>query len=299
MKTGSTCEPRWRVWLSAIRSRTLPAAVAPVLVGSALAGREGVFQALPAALCLGFAVLIQIGTNFANDYFDFRHGADGPERVGPRRVVAAGLVAPLTMRRAMIGVFAAAFLLGLGLLPWGGWPLLVIGVASIACGIAYTGGPWPLGYHGLGDLFVFLFFGLVAVVTTHALQAGGVSATAFAVAVPVGLLAANILVVNNYRDAEGDARAGKRTLVVRFGRGFARVQFAVSLAVAFVVPMALAASSRAWPLLLPCLLVPVSLNHIRRLRPTATPVELIALLGDTGRLLAAYAVLLSAGLVAG
>lgn len=290
-------ESRWQVWFSAIRVRTLPAAVAPVLVGSALAWHDGAFQPVAAALCLGFALLIQVGTNFANDYFDFRKGADGPSRVGPRRVVAAGLVAPETMRRAMAGVFAAAFLLGLGLLPWGGPPLLVIGVASVVCGLAYTGGPWPLGYHGLGDAFVFVFFGLVAVVTTHAVQAGGVSAAAFAVAVPVGLLAANILVVNNYRDVDGDARAGKRTLVVRFGRGFARAQFGVSLLLGLLVPVGLAVRERAPALLLPLLLGPMAWSHFRRLQPGATAPMLIALLGDTGKLLAAYALLLSVGLV--
>jgi 1,4-dihydroxy-2-naphthoate octaprenyltransferase len=293
----SAPEKRWRVWLSAIRVRTLPAAVAPVLVGSALAWRDGVFVPPAAALCLGFALLIQVGTNFANDYFDFKKGADGPNRVGPRRVVAAGLVAPEVMRRAMIGVFAAAFLLGLGLLPWGGPPLLLVGVASVICGLAYTGGPWPLGYHGLGDLFVFIFFGLVAVVTTHAVQAGAFSATAFLVAVPVGLLAANILVVNNYRDIAGDTRAGKRTLVVRFGRGFARALFAGSLTVALLVPAGLFARDHAPPLLLPCLLAPLGWRHFRRLNPTASAPELIALLGDTGKLLAAYAVLLAAGLI--
>jgi 1,4-dihydroxy-2-naphthoate octaprenyltransferase len=293
----NAAESRWRVWLSALRVRTLPAAVAPVLVGSALAWRDRTFQPVAAGLCLGFALLIQIGTNFANDYFDFRQGADGPNRLGPRRVVAAGLVAPQVMRRAMLGVFAAAFLLGLGLLPWGGPPLLVIGVASVICGLAYTGGPWPLGYHGLGDLFVFIFFGLVAVVTTHAVQAGAVRTDAFLVAVPVGLLAANILVVNNYRDVDGDTRAGKRTLVVRFGRGFARAQFAGSLAVALVVPVGLFVRDPAPALLLPCLLAPMGWRHVCRLNPSASAPELIALLGDTGKLLAAYAVLLAVGLI--
>lgn len=292
----STAESRWQVWFSALRVRTLPAAVAPVLVGSALAWRDHAFQPVAAGLCLGFALLIQIGTNFANDYFDFRQGADGPNRLGPRRVVAAGLVAPEVMRRAMLGVFAAAFLLGLGLLPWGGPPLLVIGVASVGCGLAYTGGPWPLGYHGLGDLFVFIFFGLVAVVTTHAVQAGAVTLDAFLVAVPIGLLAANILVVNNYRDVDGDTRAGKRTLVVRFGRGFARAQFAGSLVVALLVPVGLFAREHAPALLLPCLLAPMGWRHVCRLKPTASAPELIALLGDTGKLLAAYAVLLAVGL---
>jgi 1,4-dihydroxy-2-naphthoate octaprenyltransferase len=292
----SVAESRWRVWLSAIRVRTLPAAVAPVLVGSALAWRDRVFQPVAAGLCLGFALLIQVGTNFANDYFDFRKGADGPSRLGPRRVVAAGLVAPEVMRRAMVGVFAAAFLLGLGLLPWGGPPLLAIGIASVVCGVAYTGGPWPLGYHGLGDVFVFIFFGLVAVVTTHAVQAGAVTRDAFLVAVPVGLLAANILVVNNYRDVEGDTRAGKRTLVVRFGRGFARAQFAASLAVAMAVPVWLGMRDHQMVLLLPLILAPHGWRHLRRLHPAAPAPELILLLGDTGKLLAAYAVLLALGL---
>jgi 1,4-dihydroxy-2-naphthoate octaprenyltransferase len=201
------------------------------------------------------------------------------------------------MKRAMIGVFAAAFLLGLGLLPWGGPPLLAIGAASVVCGLAYTGGPWPLGYHGLGDVFVFLFFGLVAVVTTHAVQAGAVSGTAFLAAVPVGLLAANILVVNNYRDVAGDTRAGKRTLVVRFGRGFAQAQFGLSLLGALLVPLVLAVRDRAPALLLPLLLGPMAWRHFRRLQPGASAPELIGLLGDTGRLLAAYAGLLAAGLV--
>ncbi len=166
---------RGQIWLAAARPRTLPAAVAPVLVGSALAWRDGVFDARAAGLCLVFGLLVQIGTNFANDYFDFVKGADTAARVGPRRAVAAGLIAPATMRAAMWAVFAAAFASGLGLIVWGGPWLVVIGVASIVCGIAYTGGPWPLGYHGLGDVFVFVFFGLVAVGATYFVQAGRVT----------------------------------------------------------------------------------------------------------------------------
>jgi 1,4-dihydroxy-2-naphthoate octaprenyltransferase len=238
---------RFQIWLSAARPRTLPAAVAPVLVGSALAWHDGHFAAGAAALCLAFALLVQVGTNFANDYYDFMKGADTVARVGPRRAVAAGLVTPLTMRRAMVGVFAAAFLTGLGLLAWGGPWLLAVGVASIASGAAYTGGPWPLGYHGLGDVFVFVFFGLVAVCTTYFVQAGTVTAEVALGAIGIGVLAVNILVVNNYRDVETDATAGKRTLVVRFGRGCARAQFAGSLLVAFAVPLVfLARGPRAW-----------------------------------------------------
>jgi 1,4-dihydroxy-2-naphthoate octaprenyltransferase len=198
----------------------------------------------------------------------------------------------------MVAVFAAAFGCGLGLIAWGGPWLIAVGVASIVCGIAYTGGPWPLGYHGLGDVFVFLFFGLVAVGATYFVQAGNLNAEVFLAAVPVGLLTANILVVNNYRDADTDAAAGKRTLVVRFGRGAARAQFAGSLAVAFLLPVVAAMRDREGWRLLPLLLLPMAWSHGRRLRREETPAALIALLGDTGRLLALYAVLLGVSLVA-
>jgi 1,4-dihydroxy-2-naphthoate octaprenyltransferase len=268
-----------------------------VVVGSAVAYWYHAFDPRAAALCLAFALLIQIGTNFANDYYDFVKGADHAGRVGPRRAVAAGLVAPATMKRAMIVVFAIAFLTGLVLIPWGGVWLIVVGLASIAAGIAYTGGPWPLAYNGWGDPFVFVFFGLVAVTVTTFVQTGHVGALAWIAAVPIGLLATNILVVNNYRDVETDAAAGKRTLVVRLGRRAARVQFATSLAVAFAVPVALAAVLRRGWLLLPLLLVPVAAQHVRRLRQSQTPSELIALLGATGKLLAGFAVLFAAGII--
>lgn len=290
---------RLQIWLAATRPRTLPAAVAPVLVGSALAWRDGKCDAAAAGLCLAFAVLVQIGTNFANDYYDFVNGADTAARVGPRRAVASGLIAPATMKGAMWAVFAAAFLSGLALVAWGGPWLIAVGVASILCGVAYTGGPFPLGYHGLGDLFVFLFFGLVAVGATYFVQAGTVTADAWLAAVPIGLLAANILVVNNYRDVETDRVAGKRTLVVRFGRRFARAQFAGSLAVSLVVPLVFLARGHPAASLLPLLLTPLAWSHGRRLRDSKTPSELIALLGDTGILLALYATLLAAGFAAG
>ena len=288
----------WKTWVAASRPRTLPAAVAPVLVGSGLAWRDGHFDGRATGLCLGFALLVQIGTNFANDYYDFIKGADTAARVGPRRAVAAGLIAPATMRRAMWAVFATAFACGLGLIAWGGPGLLAVGVASIVCGLAYTGGPWPLGYHGLGDVFVFLFFGLVAVGATYFVQAGRLATDAVIAAIPIGLLTANILVVNNYRDVATDAAAGKRTLVVRFGRGFARAQFGVSLAVALVaVPLLLAWKERCAWRLLPLVLAPMAWGQIRRLRRQNDPVEQVRLLGDAGKLLALYALALTAGLV--
>jgi 1,4-dihydroxy-2-naphthoate octaprenyltransferase len=273
----------------------LPAAVAPVIVGSALAARDGALDWFAAVLCLGFALLVQIGTNFANDYYDFIRGADTAARVGPRRAVAAGLIAPGTMQRAMWIVFAAAFACGLGLIAWGGLWLLAIGVASILCGIAYTGGPWPLGYNGLGDIFVFLFFGIVAVGATYYVQAGTLAGDVLIAAVPIGLLAANILVVNNYRDVETDAVAGKRTLVVRFGRRAARIQHAASLGVALVVPLLFFAwDGVAWRLM-PLLIAPMGWAHVRRLREDELPAQRIELLGDTGKLLAIYAVLSAIG----
>jgi len=268
-----------------------------VVVGSALAGRDHRFDPAAAGLCLLFALLVQVGTNFANDYYDFVHGADTAARVGPRRAVASGLVRPSDMRRATAAVFAAAFAAGLGLLHWGGPWMLAIGIASILCGIAYTGGPWPLGYLGLGDLFVFVFFGLVAVGATYFVQAGRITHQAVLAGVPVGLLAANILLVNNYRDAETDAATGKRTLVVRFGRRCARAQFAASLLIAFAVPVLFAATGYGPWCLLPLLLAPLALSHVRRLAAATSPSEHVALLGAAGRFIAAYAALFAAGIL--
>jgi 1,4-dihydroxy-2-naphthoate octaprenyltransferase len=294
---GDPAPAPWRTWLAAARPRTLPAAVSPVVAGSAVAGHDGRFDPAAAALCLGFALLVQIGTNFANDYYDFVKGADNASRVGPRRAVASGLVAPATMRGAMAGVFAAAFAVGLGLVHWGGPWMIAVGLVSIACGVAYTGGPLPLAYLGLGDLFVFVFFGLVAVGATYFVQAGRLTWPAALAGVPMGLLATNILLVNNYRDADTDRAAGKRTLVVRLGRPFARAQFAASLAVALAVPVVFwAAGYRAW-CLLPLLTAPLALSHARRLGAAASAAEHVALLGDTGRLIAAYAALFAAGVL--
>jgi 1,4-dihydroxy-2-naphthoate octaprenyltransferase len=271
--------------------------VAPVVVGSALAAHDHHFDSGAASLCLGFALLVQVGTNFANDYYDFVHGADTAARVGPRRAVASGLVAPKVMLRATAAVFACAFLLGLGLIHWGGPWMLAVGVASILSGIAYTGGPWPLGYHGFGDLFVFTFFGLVAVNFTYFVQAGGFAGSAVLAGTAIGLLGANILLVNNYRDAETDAAAGKGTLVVRFGRRFARAQFAASLVAALLIPILLTALGFGPGCLLPLLTAPLAWSHIRRLNSGKTPAEYVALLGATGRYIAIYAALLAAGIL--
>src|SRR3954452_12442767 len=201
-------------WISAARLRTLPAAIVPVAVGTACAKACGAISWGPALAALGGALAIQIGTNFANDVFDAESGADGPDRIGPLRAVSAGLISAAAMKRAMIAAFAVASVFGLYLTATVGWPIVIVGVASIAAGIAYTGGPWPLGYHGLGDLFVMVFFGFVAVCGTAFVQLGSVPCLALAAAVPVGALATAILVVNNVRDRATDERAGKRTLAV-------------------------------------------------------------------------------------
>jgi 1,4-dihydroxy-2-naphthoate octaprenyltransferase len=227
-------------WIEAARPKTLPAAIIPVLIGSALAYSVGGFNWVPATFCMAFALLVQIGTNFANDYADFVKGADTPARIGPRRAVAAGLIPVRSMQMGAIMTFGAAFICGLGLVWWRGWELLPIGIMSLLFGWAYTGGPFPLAYHGLGDVFVFIFFGLVAVGGTFYVMTGFITHDTILAAVPVGLLATNILVVNNYRDIVTDERAGKHTLIVRFGRKFGRRQYAFSLCLAAIVPPLLA-----------------------------------------------------------
>jgi len=268
-------------------------------VGSAFAWRLDRFSLSAAAACLAFALLIQIATNFANDYFDYLKGADTHERVGPKRAVASGWVSPPVMRNAMVVTFLAAFIVGLLLLPFGGWPLLVIGATSILCGVAYTGGPYPLGYNGLGDIFVFLFFGLVAVCTTFYVQAGSPTLDVWFAAIAIGALASNILVANNYRDVETDKKAGKRTTVVRFGKRFAKVQFASAHLVSMILPgLLLLRGYSAW-ILIPWVLIPLAFRQVRILGTSRTAPELIALLGATGKHLALYAVALSLGIVLG
>ncbi len=289
----------WRHWLEAARPKTLPAAIIPVAVGTALAAAHRSADYGKAAICLAFSLLVQIGTNFANDYFDFVQGADTAERVGPRRAVAAGLIAPATMLAATCVVLGAAFLVGLLLVHSGGWVLLPIGIVSIICAIAYTGGPFPLGYNGLGDAFVFIFFGLVAVSTTFFVQAGHVTPDVLSCAAAVGLLAANILVANNYRDVETDARAGKKTLVVRFGRRFAVWQYGLSVTIALLCPPALLLVGYRWPVLLPLVLTSWGFGLTRWLALSREPAEQIAILGNTAKFLAAFGVLLSAGVIFG
>jgi 1,4-dihydroxy-2-naphthoate octaprenyltransferase len=287
-----------RLWLVAARPRTLPAAVAPVLVGTALAGSEDVFDPLRFACALIGSIFIQVGTNLANDYSDARRGADTEDRLGPVRVTAGGLMPP---RRVLVGTyvaFAIAVAAGGYLIAVAGWELLVVGLASIAAGVLYTGGPRPYGYEGLGEVFVFLFFGVVAVVGSYFVQVEELRWEAFALSVPVGLLAAAILVVNNVRDIETDRRAGKRTLAVKLGRDRARGLFAAMTYLPYLVPVAVAAAGElSWWLLLPLASLPLAPPLVRTVRARTDGASLNAALAGTGRLLGVYSLLLAVGVL--
>lgn len=234
-------------WLLAARPQTLPVAVAPVAVGTAVASTLGPVRWGAVAAALIGALAIQIGTNFANDVFDHEKGADTDERLGPTRAVQSGLLSAPAVKVGMIVAFVAAFLAGVYLTTVAGAPIVVIGIASILSGIAYTGGPYPLGYHGLGDLFVLAFFGFVAVAGTSLVAAGSVPPLAWLAAVPVGALATAVLVVNNARDHQTDVRAGKRTLVVRFGRRFANLEYGTLIIAAYLSPLVMTLTGRARP----------------------------------------------------
>ena len=223
-------------WLLAARPKTLPAAVAPVVVGTAVAIAEDGF-ALPAALvAVAVALLLQIAANFSNDVFDFHRGADTRARLGPPRVVQQGLISSQQVMMATGVVIAASMLAGLYLVWRGGWPILLLGLLAIVSAVAYTGGPAPLGYLGLGDLFVFAFFGLVAVAGTAYVQTRDLTSLALLAAVPMGCFATAILVVNNLRDIDGDRAAGKRTLAVRLGARGARWEYMLLITIAYLMP---------------------------------------------------------------
>jgi 1,4-dihydroxy-2-naphthoate polyprenyltransferase len=281
-------------WIAAARLRTLPAAVVPVAVGTAVARACGDVAWGPALAALGGSLAIQIGTNFANDVFDAEKGADTPDRIGPLRAVSAGLISARAMKIAMVIAFAIASLFGLYLLAHAGWPIAAIGIASILSGIAYTGGPWPLGYHGLGDLFVLVFFGFVAVCGTVYVQLGWVPPLAYGAAIPVGALATAILVVNNLRDRATDARVGKRTLAVRLGRRGVLVEYIALLAVAFAIPGALAVC-HPWAAL-PLVTLPLAIMRVRALVAATTGPEFNACLAATAKLMMLHGVLFAIGL---
>jgi 1,4-dihydroxy-2-naphthoate octaprenyltransferase len=285
-----------RIWLMAARPRTLPAAVAPVLVGTALAIHDDRFAALAFVAALLGAILIQVGTNLSNDYSDARRGADTEDRLGPVRVTAGGLVPPRQVLVATYITFGLAVLVGLYLVVIAGPELLLVGAASILAGVLYTGGPRPYGYEGLGEVFVFTFFGIVAVAGSYYVQAEELPWEAFVFAVPVGLLAAAILVVNNVRDLETDRRAGKRTLAVRMGRDRTRVLFAVMVYGAYAVLVGMAIGWSPW-VLLPLVSIPLAAGLVRLVRTHTDGPTLNEALARTGMVQLLFCVLLSAGIL--
>jgi len=290
--------PAWRVWLLASRPKTLPAAIAPVLVGTALAYRDGAFV-LPAAIAsLAVALFLQVGANFANDYFDFFKGADTPERVGPVRVLAGGLLSPRKLRVGMAVIFGAAGVAGLYLVFRGGIPLLIVGAGVILAAIAYTGGPWPFGYYGLGDVVVFLCFGFIAVAGTYYVQALRLTPLAFLTAVPAGALVTDILVVNNLRDIETDHRAGKRTLAVFLGASRTRMEYVLLLALAYIVPLLLwvGGGQPAW-VMLPWLSLPLAVYLVREIFVASDGPAFNALLARTAQLALLFDLLFALGLM--
>jgi 1,4-dihydroxy-2-naphthoate octaprenyltransferase len=288
-----------RVWLMAIRPKTLPAAAASVIAATALAWHDGGFLLGPALAALAIALLLQIGSNLANDVYDDERGADTADRLGPTRVTNTGLLGRSQVKSGMKVVFAIAFVLGLYLTWVRGWMVLVIGVLAIISAIAYTGGPWPLGYHGLGEVFVFLFFGVTAVVGTYWVQAGSAPLAAWILSVPLGLLITAIIVVNNLRDIEQDRVAGKRTVSVRIGATATKWEYAACVAGAYLAVTA-AVVGRAFPI--SALVVWLSLPFaIATARVVFTQVgrPLNAALAGTGRVTLLFSMLFAIGMLLG
>ena len=289
-----------RIWVMAARVRTLPAAIAPVLVGTSLALGADHFHPLAFLAALLGAIFIQVGTNLSNDYSDARRGADTEDRLGPVRVTAGGLVPPSQVLLATYVTFGLAVACGAYLVAVAGWELVAVGAASILAGVLYTGGPRPYGYEGLGEVFVFLFFGIVAVAGSYFVQVQHLPWEAFVCAVPVGLLASAILVVNNVRDLETDRRAGKRTLAVRLGRERTRLLYTAMIAGAFVTaPLPWAFGSMTAWLFLSWLAIPLALGVVRVVRTRTDGPALNGALAKTGATQLVFCLLYSAGILAG
>jgi 1,4-dihydroxy-2-naphthoate octaprenyltransferase len=284
-------------WILASRPKTLLAAVVPVIVGSALAIYDGSFKPIAALIALLCSVLIQVGTNFTNDLYDFLKGADKKDRSGPHRALASGWLTVNEMKMAVILTYGIAFLLGMYLVYLGGLPILIIGILSILAGLAYTAGPYPLAYNGLGDIFVFLFFGLVGTTGTFYVQTMKVTPLVFWSSIPVGALITNILVVNNYRDTEEDRIAGKKTLAVIFGKPFARYQYIFFMVVSYLTPLVVyfTFKQNVW-VFLPLLTFPISFKLVKMIF-TLEGKQLNQTLELTARLSLLYGILFALGIL--
>jgi len=285
-----------RIWLQAGRPKTLGAAVAPVIIGSAMAYADKSFHAPSSLLALVGAVLIQVGTNYANDYFDYKHGADARGRLGPLRATQAGIVAPKAMKRAFLMAFAGAAAAGIYLIARGGFPILIIGILSIICGILYTGGNYPLAYYGLGDIFVLVFFGPVAVGGTYYVQSLTINWLVIAMGLIPGLISVAILTVNNLRDIETDKNAGKRTVAVRFGRRYTRFQYLFFVMLACFVPLFMFIYTGVRPFsLISCCSILFAVKPIKTVFQDSAGAELNQTLAETSLLNIVMSILFSIG----
>jgi 1,4-dihydroxy-2-naphthoate octaprenyltransferase len=282
-------------WILASRPRTLPAAASPVIMGSAMAYDDAGFHLLSALAALVGALLIQIGANLANDYFDSEKGVDTVQRIGPTRATQAGLITPRTMITAASIVFFLALLVGIYLVVRGGWPIVCIGLAGIACGYLYTGGPAPIGYVGLGDIFVLIFFGPVAVSGTYYVQTLNVTSETIIIGVSAGLLSTAILTVNNLRDADTDSRAGKKSLAVRFGKTFARWEYVGCVVAALLIPIGIwLVNNNHDYVLFTLIAVPFVVKPVHAVLH-APVAALNQTLADTGKVLFLFSLLFSLG----
>lgn len=287
-----------KIWVDASRPKTLAAAFTPVCVGAAIAYHHQLLEWDATLVALACAFLIQIGTNFANDYFDFKKGADTDERIGFQRATSSGLVTPKQMLNATIYAMSLAFLLGLYLVWVGGWTVLVIGLLSLLFGILYTGGPYPLGYNGLGDIFVFVFFGIVAVMTTYYVNALSWSEETFWASLAIGALCTNILVINNLRDVEQDKVAGKRTLGVLFGDITLKWEYTLMALLAFAIPphFYFQLSYSAY-IFIPFISLPLIIKLVRTVWVEEDKKELNPVLEQTAKYMAIFGILFSIGIV--
>lgn len=287
-----------KIWIEAARPKTLAAAFTPVLVGAGIAWNDSLFSVASTSVALICAFLIQIGTNFANDYYDYIKGADTHERIGFQRATAAGLIAPKTMRNATIVTMGLAFMIGQYLIWVGGWQVLVIGLLSLLFGILYTGGPYPLGYNGLGDIFVFIFFGIVAVMGTYYVNALEWSEASFWASLAVGGLCTNILVINNLRDVEQDEKAGKRTLGVMFGDTALKLEYTLMLLLAFAIPphFYFRLDYGAF-IFLPFMILPLAFVHAGKVWNETDKKNLNKVLEQTAKFMALFGILFTAGII--